>query len=625
MCGLVTVMTSGGRTFPAPVLTQLTDLLRHRGPDDAGYVWVEPAAGRCRTFPEAAAFTGELSGVLFGHRRLSVIDLTAAGHQPFVSDDGTLVLSYNGEIYNYIELRSELESRGPAFRSRTDTEVLLRAYELWGADAFARLNGMWAFTLWDGRRGVLLACRDRFGVKPLYYTQADDLWCFASEIKALLALPGFDRRIDRDGVVEFLARGATDHRTETLFHGVRAVPPGSFIEVSGSGVSSSGVSATKRYWTLRPDPDVGRLPDPDAVERFRRLLRDAVALRVRSDVPIGTMLSGGLDSTSIAALVRERASGSTFSACWPGLPLDEEPAIDRLCQHLDLTSSKVYVTGEEALEVLPAVIRHLDEPFSSPVATVNYVLMRQARASGVPVVLNGHGADEALAGYPERYVAARLADLLLSGRLPSFLAERRPFVNAGSVSDKHLLAALYRLLSPRGHERPESPGWTTRPTRLQSLQYAEHTARLLPQWLRMEDRMSMAHSVESRLPFMDYRLVEFAFAIRDSLKIRDGWTKFILRSAMSGQLPPEIGWNRRKQRFAVPFGDWIRQSWRPMVSDLFLSGDAHVGQFLKLESFRTKLQAYLEGRRSGLSGSLLWRVLSTELWLRQNRSPARIP
>jgi asparagine synthase (glutamine-hydrolysing) len=629
----------------------MTARLRHRGPDDAGFAWVAPTTGVIRQTEHLPA-DADLSGVLFGHRRLSILDLTPAGSQPMLSSDGLSLLCFNGEIYNFVELRDQLRSHGFSFRGTCDTEVLLKAYEHWGREAFNRLNGMWAFALWDGRRRSLVVSRDRFGVKPLYCGRLDGVTIFASEIKALLEYPGAFRGVNDRKVLSFLQDGATDQGDETMFQGIRSLAPGTYLELTDSR------TATSRFWTL-PDTRQAQATPNELISEFARLLTDSVHLRVRSDVPIGTMMSGGLDSTAITALIRAeqlgkgdgfeglRAFHHTFSACWPGSTNDEETEIDLMCRELGLVSHKLYPTPEKVADVLPEVVYHLDEPFVDPISAVQYLLMREARGYGVKVVLNGHGSDELLAGYHNHFVPVFLADLLVSGRLASFIREQRLFRGTDWPWAGVLWSLLLRLLPRHVRLDPATPHRMLErlrgssgvfvsldgrdpPDRARELEprpglsylnarlWFEFATRNLPRWLRMEDRMSMASSVESRLPFMDYRLVEFAFSLPDGIKLRDGYNKYILRQSMRKLLPQHLIETRTKQPFKTPYADWLRGAWRPMLYDL-LVGTSEVRPYLDHPRFRSKLESYLAGNDRSLPTYLIWRVLHTELWLRMVR------
>ena len=610
-----------------------------------------PGFHRAGRFRKAATVLtkSRLAGVLFGHRRLSILDLSPAGHQPFLNKAGSMVLAYNGEVYNYVELREELIGQGVQFRSSSDTEVVLAAYERWGTEAFRRFNGMWACALWDSGRKKLVVSRDRFGIKPLYFTVVEDTWIFASELKPIIRFPGVDRSLNDGQILEFLTSGMVNHNEATFFSAVRSVPPATVIELVNGRASSF------TYWTLDPSRD--KRTDADAVEKYRELLQDAVRIRSRSDVPIGTMLSGGLDSTSITALIvqQSRLGGSnesesrglssfhnTFTACWPDVQaVDEEAEVDLMCAELGLASQKIYPSAEEIRELLPRVTYFLDEPFENPVSVIQYMLMQKARESGVKVVLNGHGSDEALAGYPDAFVAPFLAGLLLSGRLSRFWRERRAFGRwnsnaeillecAWSLTPQALRPRLIQLVRQAQHHDSkifvdtDRKLWSRadvdievagRMPPLDAGLWRSYRAAILPRWLRMEDRMSMAHGVESRLPFTDYRLVEFTFQLADTMKLRDGYTKFILRQAMQGLLPASIAQDRRKRRFEAPYSGWFRHAWRPMIEDLLLDGACHVQPYLNLPSFRSKLAAYLRDDDRAMNTSTLWRILQTEIWL----------
>jgi asparagine synthase (glutamine-hydrolysing) len=587
---------------------------------------------------------------MLGHRRLSILDLTPGGHQPMFNDDGSLAIVYNGEIYNYLELRRSLEQQGATFRSQSDTEVLLKAYEAWGTEAFSRFNGMWAFTIWDGRQKKLLACRDRFGVKPLYYTQVDGIWAFASEIKALLAYPGAFRGFRNVNIERFVRANATDGDDSTMFRDIWAISPGTYIELDAGGATARG-----RYWRLTIDGRYER-DSPDLLaERYRELLKDAVRLRLRSDVPIGTMLSGGLDSTSITALIREHRPAPigadittgdpdspagfhhTFTACWPGWRGDEEAEVTAFCANLGLESHKFYLTAEGLAAAIDKVIYHLYEPFSNPTSLVQYLLMGEARRYGVKVVLNGHGSDEALAGY-QRFIPPYLAQLLLSAHPLSFVTDYRAFKREQQFSNRRILDLVLGGLRGRAGRtavhppadnsaqgetdqrlmsyfaRPETLAGSKQLTLLGSELWAVFSTHTLPKWLRMEDRVSMARSIESRLPFLDFRLVEMAFNLPDDLKLKGGLTKVVLRKAMSDHLPPSIVANRQKRRFSTPFGQWFRGAWRPLLEEHLREMHA-LRDHMETRAMRDDVGRFLAGRGQAIDPETIWRALSTELFL----------
>jgi asparagine synthase (glutamine-hydrolysing) len=631
MCGIVTIVTPAGTTVSSKTLEAMTSRLVHRGPDDFGYASVDPQSRKSETWTQPMG-TRTLAGVSFGCRRLSIVDPTLGGHQPMLSDDRSTVLAFNGEIYNYVELRRELQQLGMTFRSRSDTEVLLKAYEHWGTDAFARFNGMWAFTLWDGHQRRVIACRDRFGVKPLYYSTISGIWIFASEIKALLAFPGAFRGFRDENIVRFVDHNAIDGDESTMFRDIWALSPATYLELRAEKASH------RRYWTLTIDGRHDRQSREELVDRYRELLTDSVRLRVRSDVPIGTMLSGGLDSTSITALICELSSfHHTFTACWPGWAGDEEATVRVICEDRGLDSHKVYLTSHGMRDVLDKVVYHLDEPFVNPTSLVQYLLMDQARKYGIKVVLNGHGSDEALAGY-DRFLPPFLAQLLLSGHPLAFLKNyrmfrqnmrfanrrilesfmlgvRRLFGRAGMLAD---LPANYQLsVQARTvpyNQRADALHGASNLSLLGAELWEAFSTRTLPMWLRMEDRMSMAHSIESRLPFLDYRLIEMAFNLPDDLKNNNGFTKVVLREAMKNRLPASIALNRKKTRFSAPFEEWLRKEWRPILEDNLLCScrlDGH----MDTDRFKRRLKAFLAGEGKVLKAQVVWRALNTERFL----------
>ena len=658
MCGLVTLMIPEDRSVSTDVIRHLTESLRHRGPDDVAYLHVDPRTGNVTPWMNGLPEARALSGVVFGFQRLSILDLSPAGRQPVLTRDRSLAMTFNGEIYNYVELADELAQSGTTFTSHGDSEVLLKAYEHWGAACLPKLNGMWAFTLWDGRRRCLVASRDRFGVKPLYYTTVDGVWILASEIKTLLLYPGAHRGFNEARILNYLRDGRIDDGDETLFEGVKAVLPASYLELTGDE------QRVTRFWHLDAQPD--RVdPDPArAVADFRNLLSDAVRLRLRSDVPVGTMLSGGLDSTSIVALIDElkgagigsrppsearglRSFHRAFSACWPGWPGNEEEKIDGVCSRFDLKAQKLYPKPDEVLGVLEKVVYHLDQPFQTPIAAVNYLLMSAAREAGVKVVLNGHGADETLAGYAEIFPFYHLVDLLRGLDVPAFMSEHRAFRGRSSHSTAAMLRALAgRLLPARIRARRARttqvsigrddlfarPAVANTPRGIFDARYGAAPSLLeeslrdrffvqyIPQWMRMEDRMSMAASVESRLPFMDYRLVEYAFGLPAEMKLRDGRTKFILREAMAQTLPQDIVFEQEKVKFAVPEMRWFRREWRPFIEETLLTSRRRIDPFLNVSGFQRQLGAWLGGDDTAMTPQVVWRALNTELWMQRFQS-----
>lgn len=644
MCGIAGIAASDPELLRP--LAAMTRALRHRGPDDEGYLLLDSRSGRTQAYagadtlpelalpPLPAAIPGGVD-VALGHRRLAIIDLSAGGHGPMTSIDGRLAITYNGEVFNYLELREELRGLGHAFRTACDTEVLLAAYAEWGPAALHRLNGMWAFALYDARERRLFCARDRFGVKPFFYLGDGALFAFASEIKGLLAHPAASRTPNSTTLARFLAQGAIDETAETFLAGIRSLPAGHQLSLD----LATRRLAVERWYEL-PAAEA-RLGDP---AELRALLEDAVRLRLRSDVDVGTCLSGGLDSSSLVALTARlrAATGNSgrraFSVVYPDPELQEAAHIDTMVAATGAIGHRTTPTSSELLADLPALAWQQDEPFPSPGVYSQWRVMRLAREAGVTVLLDGQGADEVLAGYHYHfgpYLAeiagrdgwgaalrqARQASGVTGRSLGFFLsllahqtlplpnrvrawAVRRG-VSQGRVPSCLLAPELRALLTTAGVERHRP-----RPS-LAAERRANILTTSLPALLRYEDRNSMAFSVEARTPFLDYRLVERAMALPAGDLIRDGWTKALLRQAMAGVLPESVRLRRDKLGFATPETRWLTEL-APQVRG-WLGTASRLGPQLaprELQRWLALPDATL-ARQPGL-----FRLVSAELWLR---------
>jgi asparagine synthase (glutamine-hydrolysing) len=645
MCGIAGV---AGRTPEAlRPLRAMTAALRHRGPDDEGYLLADSVSGRTQAWggadTVAAAGLPRLPetpapgiDVGLGNRRLAIIDLSPAGHQPMGSSDGRVWVTYNGEIFNYVELREELKALGHAFRTASDTEVLLAAYAQWGAHALSRFNGMWAFALYDARERRLFCARDRFGVKPFHYHATSGFFAFASEIKGLLAHPGVPRRPDEATLAAFLVQGALHEDENTFYDGIHSLPGGHQLSLD----LVSGALEVRRWYTL-PEPR----EQPSDPREIRDLLADSVRLRLRSDVDVGTCLSGGLDSSSIVALTARlrdhdgRGRHRSFSIVYPDPGLDESAHVCAVVAATGVEGARATPTSAELLADLPALVRHHDEPFPSASVYSQFRVMKMAREAGVPVLLDGQGGDEVLAGYHYHY-GPYLADVALRRGLPTALRAAGQARRVTGRSWGFLLGALAYHAVPL----PAAvQAWAVRrhatqgriPHRLLARDYAagkgapaveRHRRRpglhaelradilqtSLPVLLRYEDRNSMAFSVEARTPFLDYRLVERAQAVPASDLIHDGWTKAILREAMAGVVPDTILRRADKLGFPTPEKRWLCEL-APQVRE-WLGHDSQLGPRLDA----TGLRAWLSLGGAELAGRPgLWRLVSAELWLRQ--------
>lgn len=618
MCGFIAVRMPEGATVSPRAVEEGARSILHRGPDDEGYYFDK--------------------NVGFGFRRLSIIDLSDQSHQPFEDSDGRYAMVFNGEIYNYVELRDELRAKGHAFRTSGDTEVLLTAYKEWGQDCVNRLNGMWAFVVYDKRSRELFGSRDRFGIKPLYSAEVGDSRIFASEIKAIFATGMLSRETNWQTAAAYLLDGrisSAAHNNETFYEGIREIPAGHCFSLGKDGRFRSWA-----YWALPGEND---LSEESPIESLRDLLRDSVKLRMRSDVPVGVCLSGGIDSTSIICLMSE-ALGKDRTQ-----PLNAFSYIDRQYDEskeiqatIDATKASLHkLSGnvESFLDKLDEVLWLHDEPFHSLNVLISHELYRMASDAGVKVILNGQGADECWAGYPP-YFDDYWYSLMSSGRFPQLRREIKAYSNMhrtpqtaawrntlrSMVRHQVRRSATYRDYSARRvRQKVVSHPWFQ--DELSSHYVAEDTKderpglhahlRLsvkkhsLPLYLRVEDRNSMAHSIETRLPFLDYRLVTLALSSGAQWLLRGGWNKFALREAMEGVIPELVRKREDKMGFPVSARDWFAGPLYDVVRDVVgSSGPRHNG-VLAVDNILTDLDRHRDGEIDCSDGLL--RVLQFQM------------
>ena len=616
MCGLVVMVGLGGRKADAAILTGMAQRLAHRGPDDSG-LYLDDQVG-------------------FGFRRLSILDLSATGHQPMVSEDGQFVIVFNGEIYNYLELRDELRAAGFCFRSTSDTEVLLAAYRQWGPGCLTRLNGMWAFVIHDRRRSVLFGARDRFGVKPLFLHRGKDSWLFASEIKAIVGSGLYRRATNWPVAAGFLLEGKLDESPATFYAGIEQLPPGCAFELRLDGHWRQW-----RYWSL---PAVEPEPPTDVEGALAELLEDAVRIRLRSDVPVGVCLSGGLDSTAIiCAMARQRKHVEPcplLTFCYHDPAFDERSFIADTLAQTGALLRRLSLTPAAMWESVAEVLWFQDEPIISGAAIASFHLMKLAKANGVKVVLNGQGSDEALAGYPS-YFHDYWYTLLRSARVTHAWRQIRAFAAGHHTSPGRLfLHSLGRLLhhqlrrvrpyrslvSRRSLHRHTQNKWFTPALREQLvsrdegyeepdlnavLRRAVEEARL-PHYLRLEDRNSMAHGVEARLPFLDYRLVSLAFRLPGDRKMEGGWNKVLLRNSQRGRIPESVRNRVEKMGFPTSLHEYMTGHLAGPVRDILTSRAARERGIYNVEEM---IGALRNGHRVEPATALqLFHAAEFELW-----------
>jgi asparagine synthase (glutamine-hydrolysing) len=603
MCGLAGIIGRAGEPVDVALVQRMTDAVTHRGPDGAGLT--------------------SFRNLSLGHRRLAIVETSAAGAQPMNSSDGRLCIVYNGEIYNHIELRAELSALGHLFNTASDTEVILAAYAQWGPQCLHRFNGMWAIALLDRGTNQVFLARDRFGVKPLHYVDTSRFVAFGSEIKQLLPLAS--RRPDEHAVLDFLHFGLQDHLTDrTSFAEIRKLPAGTWMMLD----LEAPVCKVVRWYTPRPSPSAPAIDPDESARRFMALLDDAVRLRLRADVPVGTCLSGGLDSSTIATLASPRyleAAGRPFSAICAAsehLANDESPFAQSVATHAGLELTCVRPSYEDFVDTLEPIHLAQDEPVGGPSLTMQWCVMRAARSAGLPVLLDGQGGDEVLLGY-DRYVGnAFWEDLRHRGLLRALKMLRA----ASAVKDgmnarsriRFVLGTRFTSVRRAGHHFANRA--LTRPHPMaqvldrlcdaasdpQRVQGIEIESTNLPALLRFEDRNSMHHSIETRLPFLDWRVVEAGLALPTGTKLRGGWSKWPLRAQMGADLPEAIRWSRRKIGFEAPESIWLSRHRRAM--DAEIRGCAPLRELAGLSANLGALEA--------IDARLRWRLFSTACWIR---------
>jgi asparagine synthase (glutamine-hydrolysing) len=578
MCGICGwIRPSGLELRP---FVRMNRLASHRGPDDEGYWIWDGQSSRTQLVESRLVDEANSRGVIaLGHCRLAILDLSAAGRQPMASSDRRVWIAFNGEIYNYLELRDELIQLGHRFGTNTDTEVILAAYRQWGTECFARFNGMWGLAIADLGRRVVFLSRDRLGVKPLYVWAKNGSLAFASEIKQFFALPGVEPVANLDAIAEYVDTGY-EVPPATFFADIQAFPPGCWGEIY---IERPQHPTAQPFW--RPDRlSVTKVSRDEAIEQTRSLFEDSVKLRLRSDVPIGVCLSGGLDSSAIFGQVRrlngEGDSSCAFSAAFREASFDERQYIKAVLNQFGGKASFTFPTAERFLEDFDHFIYHHDEPPGSMSQHAAWCVMRLAREHGVPVLLNGQGADELFSGYwPAYYLflrqrAARaplhvidhVVGALLPGGNPTLVAQMPPhFRQYRHRSRRNNRALLQPCRASNGFTLTEN--WAHAAQKLGPVQYrlAEIRHVHLPRLLKWDDRNSMAFSIEGRYPFLDYRLVEWAVSLPPEMNFRRGWNKLLLRQALSDILPPAIQWRRSKVGFETPQSLWIRTTLRPTV------------------------------------------------------------
>ena len=602
MCGIVGIFNLDGAAIDPSVIVAATRVQRHRGPDDEGFLLVDTSSGQhvpcmgresdpsldlCRI----DEFKGNSYNLALGFRRLSIQDLSTAGHQPMKSVDGRYWIIFNGEIYNYIELRAELAALGHKFHTGSDTEVILAAYEQWGSDCLSRFNGMWAFAIWDSRERSLFCARDRFGEKPFHYVYIPGkLFAFASEIKGLWAANVVDRQISPEMLALYREHDQVDISEQTFYANILRLPQAHYLRVG----EKTGL-AKRRFWDIDLREQESGKPDSWYAKQFHDLFCESVKLRLRADVPVGSSLSGGIDSSTVVTimdrLLPEGSIQKTFSARFDDSAKDEGKWIDHVTAHTNVEPHAVWPDAEGMFEELERVFWHQDEPFLSSSIYAQWCVMRLAKEQNVTVLLDGQGADEMMAGY--HWYFDHLADDLLKrmnvsgywnlhknykrlhgqslGRPPVARVVKQGVPDSWKKGGKALMS-LWKSFPEVTAVKPIYPREFKGVSELKKILWWSTTRHGLAELLRYADRNSMAHSREVRLPFLDHRLVEFVFRLPDRLIIYEGWTKWILREAFRGIVPEPISSRADKLGYMPPQERWLNgRPWRDIMLQLIAS------------------------------------------------------
>ena len=652
MCGILGTWHFDGEQLDLIKTHRMTTLLQHRGPDDEGYLCVNTKSGRWEArrgndtvpglrMPWVEEEVKHPYNMALGFRRLSIIDLSSAGHQPMSNEDGSLWIVFNGEIYNYLEIRRELAILGHHFISETDTEIIIHAYEEWGTDCVKRFNGMWAFVIVDLHANRMFCCRDRVGVKPFYYIYDRKRFCFASEIKALLEADHFSVEPNDQTIADYLLLGLVDHTNQTFFKNIFQLRPGEYLLFENNRV------IIQSYWDI-DGKETRFAKESEYSERFYELLEDSIRLRLRSDVPIGSCLSGGLDSSSIVCLANKlmfdgqiidpRLVGQrqkTFSSCFEDLAYDERKFIELVIDQTRAEKNYVFPQAKDFYEEMTKLIWHQDEPFGSTSIYAQWDVMRLSKERGVTVLLDGQGVDEMLAGYTPSFYHF-LAQFLARGQLLRLMKEIKAFRDRQDIALSRLFKGILGVLLPSwgrvGAQKMTKTGtaWADKTFQnhwlrpfprvnkfedaLNNYLYQAFRFVALPGLLHYEDRNSMAFSLETRLPFLDYRLVEYLFGLPPGQKIKDGFNKVVLRNAMKGILPEAIRKRTDKIGFATPEDIWFRTVLKKPIHEMIHSESFAERGYFNIEKVKKAFDQHCQGKTN--IHFTIWRWVNLEMWLR---------
>lgn len=643
MCGICGWANISGK-FNKDIFRNMTNVIRYRGPDDEGYTFVTNNSihhlrgedTRASGLSDIKDFESESSVLLgLGHRRLSIIDLSEAGHQPFASEDGKIILTFNGEIYNYIEIKEELKAKGVSFKTTCDTEVLLKSYLEWGEDCANHFNGMWAFAIWDSRKNVLFCSRDRLGAKPFYYYMDDSNFIFSSEMKQICENPIVPKVMNEDVLATWIMWRITDYSKDTLIKDIYSLPGGHNLTMEIYPNKKLGEVKIYQYWDL----NTHLKKDNKAIDEALKAHDEAVRLRMRSDVPVGVLLSGGLDSSVLTAEIcgnvkadrGEVYTVNTFTSCYEDyVQADEKEFAEAVNSFCGAKPNYIYPDCDDTLPLYKEYVWHMEgEAVIDSLG--GYLTLREVAKSGIKVLINGQGSDETMFGY-ERYYAWYLKDILESKGIVSFLKEIRNAAANSRLSVAEVLKYYIYFNSRKaryGYCKKRMGQYVSEDVMrlfvnnktldyhlfhktMADLQYDEVCGSQLSHILRRDDRSYMAFSLESRVPFIDYKYVEAAVRIPEKMKIQRGYTKYPLREHIKGRLPEAVIWRKNKMGWPSPRNRWMERFDKDEVREYLMNPKSE--RFFNMKKIRElyKMNPVADAIEQFINVELFMRVFCVE-------------
>ncbi len=642
MCGIAGIFHFSGKPVELEAVRKMNDIAQHRGPDDEGFLLVNSKSGLVQSllgkqsdvqlnarYPQIGNFQNHTYNLAIAFRRLAIVDLSIAGHQPMSDETGQYWMTFNGEIYNYLEIRKELESVGYKFSSQSDSEVLLKAYMHWGEECVTRCIGMFAIVIWDGVKRQLFGARDRFGVKPFNYYIDAEKFIWSSEEKQIIASGLIPFLAHKNTIQRFFSINQSHDGEDTFIEGIKRIPSAHYFIIKDRRLH------LKKYWELETSRDSSHLNQQDRVNQFKNLFEDSIRLRLRSDVPIGIALSGGLDSSSIAMISKNLISNNikTFSVYYENDKKYDEREYIQAVLDTGGFEPKFYTQDEQInFDAIRRWVFHQDGPTSGASPYSAYLNYKNVRNAGIIVLLNGQGGDETLAGYPY-YFKYLVADQIkkfnwikLYGNLKQWSIDQ-----SSSHSAKHFIGGIIKLISNQDYlTEKETDKYYTQDlyfnneyypirtkftekfdTHLKQSLYETLKIRMLPHLLHWEDRNSMACSIESRVPFLDHRLVEYLFSLPDEEKISEGTSKIILRKAMKGILPDKVLNRRDKKGFGTPTDQWTKGELGKDIKDLIYSQSMKERGIWDMDKVQ---KAFVQ---NSFGENEMWKIITTELFFQE--------